>query len=323
VSSLRVALVGAGQMGANHARVVAESSRATLGVVIDVDPSSAHQLAHRYGVPASVDVTDAIKCDAAILATSTSAHAATAMKLLEEGIPLLIEKPIATNENDVDRVCAMSKMSSVPITCGFVERFNPVLDATMNLLTEDPIHIVTLRHSPLTPRIGDSVIYDLLIHDIDLALRFMEGHAVTKVTGVSWSPGTAELAEVADCSLLFRGGGVATLSASRFGQRKLRSVQIFTPTTLAELDLLRSDLTIYRHVRHEQPDDLYALTYRSETIIDIPFVRHAGEPLARQFDHFLDLVSGRTDPADEIATIVEPHRIANRVESACLIGRDV
>jgi predicted dehydrogenase len=323
MSRLQVAVVGAGTMGANHARVVTESSRASLGVVIDVDPSRADQLAQRYGVSSSGDATDAIKCDVAILATPTSAHTSTAVRLLEEGIPLLIEKPISTNPEEVDRVCATSKRLSVPIACGFVERFNPVLDATMNLLSEDPIHIVCMRHSPFAPRIGDSVIYDLLIHDIDLALRFMGGREVTKVTAASWSPSIADAAEIADCSLQFAGSGIATLSASRFGQRKLRSVQIFTSTILADLDLLRADLTIYRHVRHEQTDDPRALTYRSETIIDIPFVRHTGEPLARQFDHFLDLVSGRSDPTDEIARIIAPHQLAHRVELECLSGSNV
>jgi predicted dehydrogenase len=320
MKGLRVALIGAGTMGANHARVVAEAPRATLGVVIDLDRVRADGLAERYGFASSADVTDAGRCDAAILATSTAAHAEIAIQLLEKGIPLLIEKPIATNQDDLERVCATAKRLGVPIACGFVERFNPVLDTTMKLLTEEPMHIVTMRHSPAAPRIADSVIYDLLIHDIDLVLRFMPGREVTKVRGVSWTPGIDDAPEIADCLLQFADGGIATLSASRIGQRKLRSVQIFTSTTLADLDLLRADLTIYRNVRQEQPDDPRALTYRAETIVDIPFVRHTSEPLARQFDHFLDLVAGQIDPNEEIESILAPHQIAHQVETDCLQG---
>lgn len=318
MSNLRMALVGAGTMGANHARVVTETPRASLGIVIDIDPDRARQLAERYGVASSSNTADAAQFDAAILATSTAAHAETAVQLLEAGTPLLIEKPIATAPSDVERVCDASKRLGVPIACGFVERFNPVLDTAMKLLTEEPIHIVTMRHSPATPRIADSVIYDLLIHDIDLALRFMANGEVTKVSGVSWTPPMGATTEIADCSLQFSDRGVATLSANRYGQRKLRSVQIFTSSTLADLDLLRSDLTIYRHVRHEQSDAPRALTYRSETVIDIPFVRHIGEPLARQLDHFLDLVVHDADPEAEIESIIAPHRIAQRVEAECL-----
>jgi predicted dehydrogenase len=319
MKGLRVALVGAGTMGANHARVVAEAPRATLGVVIDLDPERAGQLADRYGFASSTDVTDAGRCDAAILATSTAAHTEIALYLLDKGIPLLIEKPIASNLEGVEQICATATRLGVPIVCGFVERFNPVLDTTMELLTEDPIHIVTMRHSPRTPRAPNSVVYDLLIHDIDLVLRFMRNTKVTKVTGVSWTPGVGDSAEIADCTLQFEDGGIATLSASRAGQRKLRSVQIFTPSMLADIDLLRADLTIYRNVRQEQPEDR-ALTYRAETIVDIPFVRHTSEPLARQFDHFLDLVAGQVNPHEEIEGIIPPHRIAHLVESDCLGG---
>ena len=317
MKGLQVALIGAGTMGANHARVVAEAPRATLGVVIDLDPDRARQLAERYGFASSSEMSDAARCDAAIVATSTPAHVAIATELLEQGIPLLIEKPIASRIDDVEQVCSTARRVGVPIACGFVERFNPVLDTTMQLLGEQPRHIVTMRHSPVTPRIADSVIYDLLIHDIDLVLRFM-GHAgVVKATGVTWTPEGHGLPEIADCSLQFDDGGIATLSASRVGQRKLRSVQIFTDTSLADVDLLRADVTIYRNVRQEQPDDPRALTYRAETIVDIPFVRHNGEPLARQFEHFLDLVTGQADASAEIDGIVAPHAVAHRVEEEC------
>jgi predicted dehydrogenase len=320
MKGLRVALVGAGTMGANHARVVAEAPRATLGVVIDLDQDRAGQLAVRYGFASSNNLADAGRCDAAILATSTGAHVEIAIQLLERGIPLLIEKPVATNQDDVERVCAAAKRLGVPIACGFVERFNPVLDTTMTLLTEQPMHIVTMRHSPAAPRIADSVIYDLLIHDIDLVLRFMPGREVSKVSGIAWTPADHNTPEIADCLLQFADGGMATLSASRIGQRKLRSVQIFTSSTLADLDLLRADLTIYRNIRQEQPDDPRALTYRAETIVDIPFIRHTSEPLARQFEHFLDLVAGQVDPDEEIEGIVAPHRIAHLVETDSLRG---
>jgi len=314
----KIALVGAGTMGANHARVVSESLRAVPGVIIDLDAERAGVLAKRYGFTSSTNVEDAATCDVAILATATSAHTEIALMLLEKGIPLLIEKPISSNVEEMQLVCDTARRLGVPIACGFVERFNAVLDTTMQVLTETPMHIVTMRHSPRTPRITNSVIHDLLIHDIDLVLRFMGDRKVTKVSGSSWAPGVGEAAEIADCIIEFGDGGIATLSASRAGQRKLRSVEIFTSTTLAEVDLLRADLTIYRNVSQEQPAGAQALTYRAETIVDIPFVRHTDEPLARQFDHFLDLVAGDADMYAEIDGIAPPHVIAHLVELECL-----
>jgi predicted dehydrogenase len=304
-------------MGANHARVISESLRASLDIVIDLDSDRAGQLADRYQCDASHSLEDALRCDAAILATSTAEHLGVAQYLLEHGIPLLIEKPVASNLDDAKSICDAAERLQVPIACGFVERFNSVLDATREFLVEEPMHIVTLRHSPRTPRVPNSVVYDLLIHDIDLVLRFMTNRNISRVTGASWAPAPGQSAEIADCTLQFEDGALATLSASRAGQRKIRNVQLFTPTTLFDLDLLRADLTIYRNVRQEQPDDARALTYRAETIVDIPFVRHTGEPLARQFDHFLDLVAGRVDMATEIAEIIPPHLIAQMVEDDC------
>lgn len=321
----RVALIGAGVMGANHARVVADAPQATLGVVIDVDLSRASALATQYGFAFSTDVADAARCDAAILSSSTDAHYEIALYLLEQGVPLLIEKPIASTLGEVERICDEARRRDVPITCGFVERFNPVLDTMRRILEEEPVHIVTMRHSPQTSRAANSVIYDLLIHDIDLVLRAMSGRTATMVGAASWHPDAAGAAEIADCILRFDNGALATLSASRAGQRKLRSVQIFTPSVLAEIDLLRADLTIYRNVRQEYRSagtetarDAKAPTYRAETIMDIPFVRHTKEPLALQFDHFLDLIGGKVDQEHEIEGIIPPHRVAHLVEVDCL-----
>jgi predicted dehydrogenase len=313
----RLALIGAGSMGNNHARVIAESPRASLDVVIDPDQERARRLASRYGASAESDIERVEGCDAAILAASTEAHVPVGLALLDQGIPILVEKPIAVDVSEVERLCEAAVKREVVLACGFVERFNAVVNQGMNLLDEAPMHIVTMRHSPIFPRIADSVIYDLLIHDIDLAMRFMKGAPVHHATGASWCPPGSDCAEIADCTLQFTNGGLATLSASRVGQRKLRSVQVFTNAMMLDLDLLRADLTVYRNVRQEQPDNALSLTYRAETIIDIPFVRHSAEPLALELDHFLDLVEGKADWLAEVEGLIGPHRVAHSVETQC------
>ena len=320
MGDIRIGLVGAGQMGANHARVVAASPRASLAVVIDVDAERAKGISFRYGAAASPELDAAMQCDAVIIATPTHAHARTALAFIDRGVPLLVEKPIAADLAEAELVCRAAGDQGVVLTCGFVERFSPVITAAMGLLNEEPKHVVTMRHSPGAPRISDSVVHDLLIHDIDIALRLMHGADVDNVGGSSWSPRGNGSAEIADCTLKFSTGGIATLSASRAGQRKMRSMQIYTSTLLLELDLLRADLTVYRNVHQEQSAEL---TYRAETIIDIPFVRHIGEPLALELEHFLDLVEGRVDPAAEIEGVLAPHRVAHRVELECGCGKRV
>ncbi len=172
----------------------------------------------------------------------------------------------------------------MPLMCGFVERYNPVVATMRGLLDEEPMHIVGLRHSPETPRSTLSVVFDLLIHEIDLALAYMGGATPSRVCGATATAGRDPIVEVADCILQFSSGAVATLSASRASQRKVRSQLVSTATALYDVDLLRQDLTVYRHRAHEQGVGVgQAAGYRAETVVDIPFVRHTGEPLALQF----------------------------------------
>jgi predicted dehydrogenase len=302
-------------MGANHARVISESDSADLAVIVDTDRERVRPLAERLGCAFSEDLEAAVACDAAVIATPTAFHAGAARALLELGKPILVEKPVTSDLETSRALVACSERRGVPLMCGFVERYNPVVATTRSLLDEEPVHIVGLRHSPVTPRSTLSVVFDLLIHEIDLALAYMGGAVPSRVCGATSTAGRAPIMEVADCLLHFPSGAIATLSASRASQRKVRSQFVSTPSALYEVDLLRQDLTVYRHRAHEQGVGLgQAAGYRAETVIDIPFVRHTGEPLALQFRHFLDLIEGRADVCQERNSILPAHEIAAAIE---------
>jgi predicted dehydrogenase len=312
MAPVRIALLGAGTMGSHHARLIAESTRATLHVVVDRHGERAEALARPAGAEASTDPRAALDADAAIVATPTDTHLDHALSLLEASRPLLIEKPIAPDLPSVRRLLKESEARAVPVTCGFVERFNPAITAAQSILDEPPLHIHAVRHSPHTPRMTTSVVFDLLIHDIDLSFLYAGDQRVRDLQSVTWAPEGSDVTEIADCTMGFESGTVATLSSSRASQRKIRSLSVATPTALVEIDLLRADVSVYRHVRQEQLTD-HETTYRAETIVDIPFVRHAGEPLALQLEHFLDLVEGKADPDAERRGLLPPHEVAARV----------
>jgi predicted dehydrogenase len=310
---IRIALIGAGSMGANHARVLADSSRARLHVVVDQHLDRATQLAENAGGAVGPDLNAVENCDAAILATPTETHVDIAISLLDAGKPVLIEKPVATELADVARLLDVSRTRGIPVMCGFVERFNPVISTALSLMEEAPLHVLAVRHSPQTPHIATSVVFDLLIHDIDLAFQFTGGAPLQRLYAASWTAPSTDTREVTDCTIEFEQGTIATLSASRASQRKIRSFSVATPSALIELDLLRADISVYRHVRQEQLVE-GATTYRAETIVDIPFVRHAGEPLALQLEHFLDLLNGSVDAEAERRAMIAPHDVAARIE---------
>lgn len=310
---IAVAVVGAGTMGANHVRVVAEHPDTVLAAVVDTDVERASTLARRFGGEACGSIDDLRACDAVIVAAPTESHAELSTALFDRGLPMLVEKPLSDGVDDTERMIAEARARSLPFMCGFVERFNPAIATAIEHLDEEPIHMMVVRHSPVTPRIRTSVVHDLLIHDIDLALRM---HAGVGVADTTWSTWTAPsgVVDLADCTITFEGGRLATLSASRASQRKIRSLQIATTSSLIEVDLLRHDVTIYRHRFHNL--ERTGPGYQAETVMDIPFVRHKGEPLALQLTHFVQLLRGEADRVAELDTLLPPHEIAARINSS-------
>jgi len=315
VSRPVIALLGAGEMGSKHARVIAESADAELGVIVDRDPRVAARLATMYGTTPSTCIDDAAKADAVILATSTACHPECLTTLIEAGVPVLVEKPVASDFAEVSQLLELAARHDVPIMCGFVERFNAAFITALRLLTDVPDHVLTVRHSPPAPRIASSVVNDILLHDLDLVLGLFQWKAAAIVGAASYRPPTSSWCELVDCIVSFDGGGIASLSASRMGQRKVRSLSIHAGGQLVEVDLLRQDVSVCRNVSQEMMLTDGEIAYRSSTEVDIPFVRHAGEPLALQFAHFLGLINGSVDPTTERDHIRPDHHLADRVEA--------
>jgi predicted dehydrogenase len=309
----RLALVGVGSMGSNHARVIAESAGAELALIIDTDATRAERLARTYGCEHAADLSAAARCDAAVVATPTRLHAEQARTLLDMNLPLLVEKPLTPCIDETRELVAAAERADLPLMCGFVERFNPAVQTVVGMLEDSPVHIVGMRHSPHTPRTTLSVTLDLLIHEIDCALLYTGRKVPVRVCSAIGTLPQGTVSDAAGCLLSFDSGAVATLSASRTSQRKLRWQTVDTLTASYDIDLLRQDITVYRHRGHELAG---TLSYRAETVVDIPFVRHAGEPLALQLRHFVSLLEGRGDAAAERAGIVAPHEVAALVEAA-------
>jgi predicted dehydrogenase len=316
-ASIAVALVGAGQMASNHARVISSSGRAHLAWVVDPERERAARLAELYGGEALSSVEELVErrstYGAAVVASATESHTAVALPLLDLDVPLLVEKPLAPTLGEVEALVLAATQADVPLQCGFVERFNPAVATALSLLPEQPWHVQTVRHSPVAPRIATNVVHDLLIHDLDLVARLFPS-AGTPTVAAAGLRSTSGRVEIVDCVLGYD-GGVASCSASRAGQRKVRTMSIATETILVEVDLLRQDVTRYHHLGLEVVDQS-TFTYRAETAIDIPFVRHAGEPLALQLAHFLDLVEGTVDAKAEREGVLMAHLLADHVERA-------
>ncbi len=309
-----IALVGTGTMGASHARIISDSSHADLGLVIDIDAAAAERLGCRHWARVSDRLDDAFTCDAAVIASSTAAHVECAAPFLERGIPVFLEKPLAPTLAEVDTLLELAEKTDTPLMCGFVERFNAAFRAAEQQIDETPVHLLAIRHSPPAPRIAASVVGDMLLHDLDVAVRLFGGVEPSVVGACCHRPEGHRFNEIADCTLQFP-SGMASLSANRLAQRKVRLLTVHTHTKSVEVDLLRQDVTVYRNMSQEMTHGADGLGYRSSTEIDLPFVRHVGEPLALQFEHFMSFVDGRGDHAAERRQIRAAHALMEAIES--------
>jgi len=309
VTGPAIAVVGAGSMGFLHARVVASSGQAELAVIVEPREEVGRALAERFGARWTPDLSGLAGVDAVVVAATTSAHHPIAMEVIAAGLPLLVEKPVTDNLADTEAIVAAAAGADVPLMCGLLERFNSAV-VTAAQLTRDPVHVTAQRHSPYAPRIPTGVAWDLLVHDVDIALTMLGTQPTSVDAHFGYfhpqSLGGAE--DVAEVQLTFPSGQLASLSASRIGQRKIRSLTITEVNRTIEVDLLRQAVTIYRHVGAEAATD-DGLGYRQQTIIEIPMMVNLGEPLAAQLSHFVDLISGTADADAERRGILPSHGV--------------
>jgi predicted dehydrogenase len=184
-------------------------------------------------------------------------------------------------------------------------------------LINEPQFVSARRHSPYAPRILTGVAWDLLIHDVDLALRvFGENPQQTQGSLSFVHPHSRVTSEDnAEATLNFSQGRLAQVSASRISQRKIRELSIYELDRLIEVDLLRRDVTVYRHVS-DQPADTEGRGYKQQTVIEIPELVSGVEPLAAQLIHFSELLRGNEDPEAEIDSLVGPHRTVSLLKEA-------
>jgi len=289
LSKLRIALVGAGAMGSLHARVVAQSLDAELVCVVDPDRDAGEALAEHWRSKWVPELDSFRGIDGVIVASPTSSHVAWASRAIDAETAVLVEKPISDDLALTEELLARANARAVPMTCGLLERFNAALCTALEIV-EDPLLAMTVRHSHYPSRIQTGVSYDLLIHDVDFVLRMM---------GAMPDSLSAHF-------------GVATLSVNRISQRKVRTLVVNELDRLVEVDLVRQDVTVYRHIEGEWLAGQGG-GVRQQTVIDIPVVQNMREPLAGQLDHFIALASGQLDAGTELATLRAPHAVVAQV----------
>jgi predicted dehydrogenase len=279
---IQVAVVGAGQFGRNHCRVVHESPRAHLVAVVDADTGHAAESAAAYGARALSDAGAlAGQVDAAIVAVPTTHHEEIARILIEAGIDVLVEKPITPDLASADRLIEAADCRGRVLQVGHLERFNPAVielerRATLPLFFE--IHRMNL----FSPRSLDvDVVLDLMIHDVDIVLALAK--AAPQEIRAAGIHILSKKVDIANVRLQFPNGCVANLTASRISTERVRKLRLFQPQQYLSLDYTRQDLAVFSVGDNRQIGFEQAKVEKAE-------------PLQLQFDAFLDSIETRKTP---------------------------
>lgn len=304
MSKIKIALIGAGVMGANHARVISRSQDAELVLVVDPFETNGQVLADAYGarwVPGVNDIPDDF---AVVIASATESHFEIASHLIGAGHDVLIEKPLTPSLDLTRDLVSLSESNESVLMCGLLERFNPAVLTAQQFITK-PNHIIATRHSPFTPRIKTHVAWDLMVHDVDLVIRLMAAEPDEVSSQSANVRSENRVADITDAILGFHGERLASVSASRVGQRKIRQISVSETDRLTEIDLLRRNVTIYHNVNESPLSN--GVGYKQESIIEIPELITSVEPLTAQLEHFVRLIRGEVARSSERSSIIPSH----------------
>jgi len=243
---LQVGVVGVGSFGRNHARVYRElaDEGVELAAVVDADISRAQAVAAEFGGQAFGSVGEMLAACPAVKAMSvavpTVAHLATARELMERGVDVLIEKPLAFTLAEADALIGLAKQHGRVAQVGHLERFNPAVRATWALLTR-PMFFEVHRLSVFTPRSLDvDVVLDLMIHDLDIVLK-MANSPVRELRAVGLPVLTGKV-DIASVRIEFESGCIANFTASRISTERVRKLRFFQPAQYVSLDYSRRDV---------------------------------------------------------------------------------
>jgi len=300
-----VAVIGVGALGSRHARLYASLPQAELIGVADTDLVRARSIGQKYGVPATADYRELMsRVRAASVTVPTVAHRQVAVDLMEAGIDVLVEKPMAASAEEAGEMLALAQERNIVLGVGHTERYNPAVEAVIEYC-RDPRFIEVHRLASFSPRSLDiDVVLDLMIHDLDVVASLVRSE-VRQVEAIGVAVLT-ERADIANARLRFESGCVANLTASRISQDKMRKLRVWEKDSYVSLDYLDQEAWSYRLVEGEGRPTIVRKRLNAEN----------EEPLKRELEDFLEAVVSRRRPRVSGEDGLKALRLAHRVMAA-------
>ena len=313
---VKVGVIGIGNMGWHHARVLSLLKDADLVGVADPDAQRGALATEQFGCRWFSDYRTMLEeVEAVCIAVPTLLHHSVGLACLEAGSHVLIEKPIAASQEEAAALIDAASRVGRLLQVGHIERFNPAFrELTKVVANEEVVVLEARRHSPHADRANDvSVVLDLMIHDLDLVLE-LAGSSVVQLAAAGGRSSDGPI-DYVNATLGFENGVVASLTASKMSHRKIRTLSAHCRASLVETDFLNHNLHIHRRAHEWYSADHGELLYRNDGFIEEVSTTSI-EPLYAELEHFLQCVRGRETPAVDGQQASRALRLADMIEQA-------
>jgi len=320
-SKIRIGVLGVGHLGRWHVQQLKTISNAELVGFYDSDSTNSAAIEKEYDVKAYPKFEELLhQIDAVSIVTPTTTHFNYALQALKAKKHTFIEKPITETVDEGQQLVDLAERNHLKLQVGHIERFNPAILALENF-TINPLFIESHRMSDFNPRGTDvAVVLDLMIHDIDLILSFVQSPVKSiDASGVSIISGNED---IANCRINFENGCVANVTASRISNRKMRKMRFFQPSAYISVDFLQKSSEVYELIDPNIPpsESSFAISFGKlgdgENAKEIRYSKYEKldvNPLKFELELFINSVINDTPPAVDGKEGVRALRVAKEI----------
>lgn len=306
---LSAGVIGVGSMGRHHARVYTELPGVSLVGVTDVDSAAAESVADEYGTQAKSREELLATADLVSIAVPTPYHYETAQACIDNGVDILIEKPFVEEFSEGRALAERARKNDITLQVGHIERFNPATSVLSEIVPElDIVAIDINRLGPPVDRGGDdSVVMDLMIHDIDILLSLVDSD-IDSLAAADRDEGYTAV------QFQFDDGAIASLTASRLTQQKVRTLSVTARSCRVTVDFISQTVEIHRHSMPEYIESNGDIRFRHESVVERPIV-DTGEPLKAELSAFVTAVREGSEPIVTAEDGLRVLEVASEIET--------
>lgn len=293
--AIRLSVVGAGYLGQIHIKKLVENNLAEFVGFYEIDPQRKAYIESEYGVSGFSSVDELVRVsDAVIISSPTKTHFEYAKRFILDGLDVFVEKPLADSSRRALELAELAEKNRVVLQVGHIERFNPAYVYARGYIN-CPIFIEAHRMSLFKQRgIDVGVVFDLMVHDLDLVLDLMGEKPVSIFA--SSMPIVTQHEDIVNARLEFSGGRIANLTASRVSLKSMRKMRIFEPNSYYSIDFEKKEVELvsnalpacgqYEEFQLTDNIKFYRTVYKASDV----------DPIMEELSHFIDCVKTRARP---------------------------